>query len=492
MALSVGLDAARSSLAATAEQISIVSRNVSRVGLPDSVRKNAAVVTSGGGQVVISRVGRDSNALLLDKFLVANSTARTGNAVTAALARLQATVDDVDQERSPAALISKLSSALQRYSASPQDVSTASSVVSAAKDLAYSLNTASATVADVRRQADADIAGAVGNINELVSTFGDLNKEIVAGTRAGREVTDVLDARDRVLKDLSTEIGIRTVVRDDGDLAIFTESGVTMFDKVARPVTFNASPLLGSSQIGSQVYVDGVPVSGTPQVMAVRSGRIAGLVAVRDEVAPAYEAKLDEIARGLIEAFAEYDQSTVPTLPPAAGLFTYPGAPALPPSGTLINGLSAKITINANVDPTAGGQPLRLRDGAISSPGNPAYTYNTVGGSSFVDRIQQLITELGAARSFDPAAGLGASATLGNFATSTASTLEAQRQSAEANSSYLQVVSDRAAAVLAKETGVNLDEEMAHMLDLERSYQASARLMSSIDALIGTLLDAMR
>jgi len=479
-------------LAATAEQISVVSRNVSRVGLPGAIRKNTAVITAEGGQVVVSRIGRDSNALLLDKMLVSNSASQTGNALTSALNKLQATVDDVDQERSPAALIGKLSGALQRYSASPQDVGAATAVVYAAKDLVTSLNSASATVAEVRRQADSDIAGAVGNINDLLSSFGELNKEIVAGTRAGRDVTDALDARDRILKDLSNEIGIRTVARDDGDIAIFTESGVTMFDKVARSVTFDASPLLGAGQIGSPVYVDGVPVSGTPQVMAVHSGRIAGLVSVRDEIAPAYEAKLDEIARGLIEAFAEHDQSTVPTLPAAAGLFTYPGGPGIPASGTLINGLAGTISINVNVDPSAGGQALRLRDGAISNPGNPAYTYNTAGGASFGDRIQQLITELSATRSFDPAAGLVASATLGNYATSAASGLEAQRQASEANSTYLQVVSDRASSVLAKETGVNLDEEMAHMLDLERSYQASARLMSSIDSLIGTLLDALR
>lgn len=492
MALSVGLDAARSSLAATAEQISIVSRNVSRVGLPDAVRKNTSVITNSGGSVIVSRIGRDSNALLLDKFLVSNASSQTGQALTEALGRLQATVDDVDQERSPAALISKLSAALQRYSVSPQDVGSATAVVSAAKDLANALNSSSATVTQVRRQADTDIAQSVSDINELLSSFGQLNREIVEGTRSGRDVTDALDARDKILKSLSSEIGIRTITRDDGDMAIFTESGVTMFDKIARPVTFNASPLLATGQLGQPVYVDGVPVSGTPQVMAVHSGRIAGLVSVRDDVAPAYEVKLDEIARGLIESFAEYDQSTVPTLAPAAGLFTYPGAPAVPASGTIINGLSATISINVNVDPAAGGQPLRLRDGAISSPGNPAYTYNTAGGSSFGDRIQQLITELGAPRSFDPAAGLGSSTSLGSFATASASTLQAQRQSAESNASYLRVVSDRAASALSQETGVNLDEEMAHMLDLERSYQASARLLSAIDALVGTLLDAVR
>ena len=492
MALSVGLDAARSSLAATAEQISVVSRNVSRVGQADAVRKNTSIVTGSGGSVSISRIGRDSDALLLEKFLSSNSASQTGQALTQALTKLQATVDDVDQERSPAALISKLSAALQRYSASPQDVGSATAVVSAAKDLVYSLNSASATVAEVRRQADSDIAQSVSNINEQLAAFGDLNRQIVEGTRTGRDVTDALDARDKILKTISNEIGIRTITREDGDIAIFTESGVTMFDKIARPVTFNANPLIGSGQLGSPVYVDGVPVSGTPQVMAVRSGRIAGLVSVRDDVAPAYEAKLDEISRGLIESFAEHDQSATPTLPPAAGLFTYPGAPAVPAPGTIVSGLSGTISINVNVDPSAGGQPTRLRDGAISSPGNLAYTYNAAGGSSFVDRIQQMITELAAPRAFDPAAGLGASSSLGTFATATASTLQAQRQSADSNASYLRVISDRAASALSQTTGVNLDEEMAHMLDLERSYQASARLLSAIDALVGTLLDAVR
>ncbi|MBI3672773.1 MAG: hypothetical protein HY245_05005 [Rhizobiales bacterium] len=38
-------------------------------------------------------------------------------------------------------------------------------------------------------------------------------------------------------------------------------------------------------------------------------------------------------------------------------------------------------------------------------------------------------------------------------------------------------------------TGVNIDEEMAAMLDLEKSYQASAKVMSIVDGLIGNLLD---
>ena len=55
------------------------------------------------------------------------------------------------------------------------------------------------------------------------------------------------------------------------------------------------------------------------------SGRLIGLAAVRDTYAVTYQNQLDEIARGLIEAFAESDQSASPSLPDAPGLFTYPG-----------------------------------------------------------------------------------------------------------------------------------------------------------------------
>lgn len=492
MALSLGLDVARSSLAATASQIAVVSRNVTLAGNSNAVRKIADVVTGAGGGVSVGRISRDSDALLLDKYLTSNSLAKSGDAVATALGNIQAASGDTDQERSPAALIGKLDGALQRYSASPQSVASASAVISAAKDLATALNAASVAVSGVRQQANSDIAASVANINVLLDKFGILNNEIVEGTRAGRDVTDAQDARDGVLKDLSGEIGIHTVSRDDGDLAVYTESGVTMFDKVARSATMSSSGPLVNGQSGAPVYIDGVAVAGPSQIMAVRTGAISGLVAVRDQIAPAHEAKLDEIARGLIEAFAEHDQSASPVLPPAAGLFTYPGAPAVPPSGVVSDGLAGMISINVNVDPSAGGQPLRLRDGGISIPSNPVYNYNPGGAASYGDRIQELSAELNKARAFDPVAGLGASSTLADYSNATTSALEEQRQSAVSESSYRNIVSDRAATALSKETGVNLDEEMSRMLDLERTYQASARLLTAIDTLLSTLLDAVR
>lgn len=492
MALTIGLDVARSSLSATAEQIAVVSRNVGRVGDADATRKSVSVVTGPGSGVRVARIDRSYDPLLLHKALTSNSAAQSNSAVSDAIDQLNATIGDTSLERSPASLIGKLSSALLQYSASPSNASLAYSAVLAAKDVSNALNAAAATVSTVRSQADADIASSVDRVNSILSQFEVLNKEIVVGTRAGRDVTDVADARDGLLKTLSTEIGIRTVERGDGDLAIYTDSNVTMFDKIARKVTFQPSGNIASGVLGSPVYVDGVPVAGTPHAMAVDTGKIAGLVAVRDELAPRFEDQLDEIARGLIEAFAETDQSSVPSLPAAAGLFTYPGAPTVPTSGTIVNGLASTLSINGNVDPAQGGLVSRLRDGGISNPGNPAYLYNSTGAASYETRIQGLVDQISAVRSYNGSAEIGTSASLVDYASSSVSWLQTLRQTSREEAEYRTTVAERATAALSKDTGVSLDEEMARMLELERTYQASSRLVTAIDGMLETLINAVR
>ena len=45
---------------------------------------------------------------------------------------------------------------------------------------------------------------------------------------------------------------------------------------------------------------------------------------------------------------------------------------------------------------------------------------------------------------------------------------------------------------ISNASGVNIDTEMASMLDLEHSYKASAQIISAIDAMLNELLQAVR
>ncbi|MGI9463643.1 MAG: flagellar basal body rod C-terminal domain-containing protein, partial [Aestuariivirgaceae bacterium] len=64
------------------------------------------------------------------------------------------------------------------------------------------------------------------------------------------------------------------------------------------------------------------------------------------------------------------------------------------------------------------------------------------------------------------------------------------RQTADAEASYQSAIRERATQALSNATGVNVDEEMTILLELERSYEASARLMSAIDTMYAALLQA--
>lgn len=488
MTLSIGLNAALSGLSATADQTAVVSRNVARAGDPHASRKTANLITLPGGGVKIASITRTSDAALFNKMLSATSDAGTQQAILDALNQLDQTVNDPELDSSPAALVSKLTEALQNYATSPQDSVTARTAVAAAGDLVQGLHDATNTVQQMRASADADMASSVDRINTLLSQFETVNREIVGGTRRGDDVTDQLDQRDQILASLSEEIGIRTVRRTDDDMAVYTDSGLTLFDGTARSVTFDRTLNYAPATTGNAVYVDGVPVTGSQGPMVTKTGRLAGLAAVRDNVAVTYQSQLDEVARGLIGTFAESDQSATPTLPDVPGLFTYPGAPAMPASGAILTGLAGSIIVNPNADPTQGGDPSLLRDGGMS--GNPAYIYNTGGGTAFSDRLQQLLDGLNTQQPFDPAAQGAPSATLAGFASSSAAWLQEMRKNTTADADYKNALLQRSSEALSNATGVNLDEEMTLLLELERSYQASTRLITTIDNMLGSLLQA--
>ncbi len=491
MSLSAGLNIARSALAVASGQTEIVSRNIANAGDPNYSRRSANIASLAGGGVHISSVARAADQALLEAALGAGSAASMHGSLLERLEFLTQTISDPELDSSPAAMIGRLSNALQLYATAPHDEVAAASAVAAARDMASSLNQATTTVQATRAQADADMAASVERINGILAQFETVNSAIARAAGSSTDVSDHLDTRDRLLKELSSEIGIRTATRAGNDVVIYTDSGVTLFDGRARSVSMQPSGVLSAGVSGNAVYVDGVPVTGDGAVMAIRSGALAGLAALRDEIAPTYQSQLDEIARGLIETFAESDQGVPPTSPDIPGLFTYPGAPAMPASGTIEDGLAGLIKVAASVDPNQGGDPGLLRDGGIGDPGNPAYNYNPTAAASFSDRLNALIDGIASQRSFDPNAAVGSTATLADFAASSSGWLEALRKSTSEESDYRSALHDRANEALSRATGVSLDEEMALMLELERSYQASAKLISTIDSMFATLLAAV-
>ncbi len=484
-AWSIGL----SGLSTASDQMALVSRNVARAGDSNASRKVGEQVTIGTGAVRLAVVGRVDDPILLEGLLSARSDHSGESVTSSALDRLHAVVMDPELKRSPASLISVLESNIRLLANDPANRAAGLQVLDSAHGISDALNSASAVISSVRSDADRAIADSVQSLNSALRELESVNRQIVSSPPQA-DTTDQLDKRDAILKTLADYVGVRVVPRGASDITVYTDGGVVLFETSARAVTFTPSGGLGPGVSGSSVTIDGVDVTGPGAVMPLRSGSIVAQVNIRDSVAPTFQTQIDEIARGLIEAFADADRSGggKPDIP---GLFTWVGG-AVPPTGAAVPGLAARIAVNSQIDPGQGGSLNYLRDGGASAPADPNYNANPSGASGFSGRLLELVANLSSTRAFDPASELRPGSSLKDFSSQSVGWIDELRQTSTSQLEVRTVIKDRSSESLLSVTGVNLDQEMADLLRFEQSFQASSRLIATIDQMLKSILEVAR
>ena len=273
---------------------------------------------------------------------------------------------------------------------------------------------------------------------------------------------------------------MHSLTRANGDMALFSEAGATLFDRSPRSVTFTPTPTFDAATRGAVVLVDGAPLAAGSS-----TGVIAGLLRLRDDIATTYQSQLDETARGLAQAFVETDSSGV--APDALGLFQAPGLTA-PPAVGAATGFAAVISIAAAIDPEQGGDPALERGGGVAGA---AYRANASGASGFSDRLHAIADALARPQDFAASAQAGVRVSAADYAASSVSWVEAARADAVQAATYSGALLANVATSLSNATGVNLDDEMAKMLAIENSYRATTKLISTIDSMFQSLLQAV-
>lgn len=459
MNLNVAAKVARQSLIATQQQIALSGRNIAAAGDPTRSRTTAVTETTIDGGVRVSAFRRAEDNALYTRMIRATSATAEADAVLTHLNVLADTVGDPEDGVSPAALIGDLQAALADYANAPDDALFGRTAVERARELAASLRNAASELNTLRERADSNMAEGVEKVNDLLGQFDRANREVMKATQGGDDATLWQDRRDAVVAEMAEFVGVETLARDGGDMALFTDSGIPLFDRIARKVEFTRTPVFTVATVGVTVLVDGMALTGPTALMPAKSGSIVGETAVRDTIAPTYRLQLDEIARVLVATFSDG----------AGSLFVSAGPPDY--AGTL--------AVGAGVDPAQGGAVENLRDGT----GNPS------GVAAYPDRLMQLGLDLNQVVSFDPLAELAGNGTLQNFATGSVGWLENQRSSATTMAQKEQAILSGASEALSRVTGVNMDDEYAQQLAIERNYAASAKLIAIIDQMFAVLLE---
>ena len=485
MSLTTSLNTAKAIFRNTSEQTSVLSTNIANTENENYVRRSATVVNTIYGATVTS-TERAQQQALLRQLTEANSAQVGQKTLLDGLTTMTSSLGGNEYELSPSTYLSNLRQSLETYAASPGQFTLAASVVSDAQDVVQSLSNATDVVQKARRDADASIASQVEKLNKALEEFETVNDRVVNAAAVGEQDFDALDRRETLVKEISGMIGVKSVVRPNNDMALYTYDGTTLFETIPRTVSFTRTLAYDATVTGNSLFIDGTPVEPGEGGNTTAQGSLPALLQLRDEIAPKYQSQLDEVARGLVEAFRETDPSA--TNPDRPGLFTWSTAavPAtVPATGTVLPGLAGLLTVNPAVVPSSGGNPQLLRDGGINGA---AYVHNTTNSASYTALLNNYITQMGEDRAFDPSTDLKSSTDLMQFASDSIGWIEELRSNATSGNENKTALYERSFQAYASETGVSLDEELSLLLDVEQSYKAAAKLVSTVDEMLAAVI----
>lgn len=485
MSLSTALNTAQNSLLNTQRQTGVASKNIANWQNPDYARRSAELSSLAPGSRVAD-IRRATDVALFKQNISALSGWTAQSTLMTGLDQLNLSINGVDNVSSAAHMLGKLQEAMQLYSATPSNRTLAENAVEMGRQMVRTLNDGTQTIQNFRADMDSQVAIAVKDLNSLLSDFEAANNEIIRATASGREALDAFDRRDGILKQIAELVPISTIGRAKNDIMIVTADGNTLFETVPRHVSFAPQPVYGPTTPGNRVLVDGVPITPAVGANTTAGGKIAAMLQLRDTYASGMQAQLDEVARGLINVFSEADPADPTDV--RAGLFTWTGGPALPPAGAVYPGLAGLISLNPIADPQQpGGDAERLRDGI-----NSGFSFNPDGNASYNGLLIGFIGAMDAPQNLVAAGGNPQASSLMTYSTGVVSWLEDARKTADNAAETKSALIVRTSEALSNITGVNMDEELALMMELEQSYAASAKLMQMIDEMLKTLLSVVR
>lgn len=515
MGLDTSLGISVSGLRAIGEQLRVVSNNIANAEVAGYTAKRLAqrsVTADGRGIGVATGLVLRNTETVLQRAVWAREAAVAAAEVRVdVLGPLEALHGAPEDGASLAGLVSRLRDAFIGLDAAPSSSGAQVAVVDAAQALAGKLNALAEAVTEARNRTQGLIAEGVVEANRLLGEAGELTRDIMRLKAEGRSTADLEDRRDAVIGRLSALLDLRVVLREDGGMLAVTVTGRTV-PLSADALSFVASPLAAgafyqpnSGTVPPLLLRDGVVTSGgTDITLGHLGGRLGALLSLRDRELPTLQAELDEFAHKLAVRF---DQQGL-------RLFGDPSGQVPAEGGGIVQagyvGFAATIRVSRDV----AAAPRLVRDGthAVSFPFEPFYfTPNPPGGPASFDTLTKRVlaftfgAELARGTPHDPpfrTLGLGprglldsrltSTGTLTDFAAALVSGQTGRLAAARAELESERTTRDLLVNRHADAVGVNLDKEMALLVQLQNAYAANARVMAAAQAMWDSLIASVR
>lgn len=317
-------------------------------------------------------------------------------------------------------------------------------VLSRAGSLADALRVQARNVATEAGQQRSTLQTLVGEVNQVASDLAAANRSIASAELTGTDASSLLDARDRLALRLADLTGATATQRTDGGYDVSVGGVALVTGQDAGRLEIATGVAADGSADGNPVTFRVVTGATTTAVVSPLRGEVGGTADLLDVTLPGYAAGLDAVATQLADQFnaqhtAGYDRAGNPGTP----LFSYTAGAAA---------TSIAVAFDDPALVAAAGVPGATLDASNAE----AMAGATTAGEAYQRLVNGLGSEVASSRRL-----------AGNQAALTRQ-VDASREQL---------------------SGVNLDEEMVAMVQAQRAYEAAARLMSTVDSVLDTLIN---
>ena len=296
MSLTVALTVAQSGLQVAEKKLSVTSDNITNADQAGYTVKtyDANNISSNGVDIQVSgQITGYVNRTLSASLNQENSVYQKDSTVASYLTTYSDGMGTTDAGAvTLSSSMDTLLTNLQSLTSNPGDSSAQSAVVSSAQVLTSQVNQVSASIQTLRKQADGEVGTSVDTINQALSSIADLNVQIGRAASNGGGTADLEDQRTAALSTLSSQIGVQYYYDSSNQLNVYTGSGDALVSgNHANQLSYNTAGTVNSGTSFSPITLNGVDVGSK-----ITSGKLGGLLELRDTTLPAEQSKIDNLA----------------------------------------------------------------------------------------------------------------------------------------------------------------------------------------------------
>jgi len=443
----------------------VTGENIANVNTPGYSRQKVVLETAPpttangfplGTGVKITAIERYYDGLLQQQLVNAQTTQGFDTTKSMVLQQIEPSFNEIGNEGIGAA-VTNYFNAWQDLSLNPTGSAERQVVLTRAQILTDNFHYVSKSLNDSIAIQNTSLEPLTDSINNSLLNIAQLNGQIKSTELVSGNANEMRDQRDQLVRDLSKQIGITFTENSDGTTDIRYADGSAA---LVTGTSYGAFSLDKTNPNNFAVQL--TPAGGALAAVTPTTGQLGAIVALRDTIIPGYLTQIDTLAKSIADAVnTQHSAGFTPTGAPGPNFFT--------PLG-VVAGSAAAFSIDAglNINTIAA-------SGSAVLPGDNSNAYAVA-----------RLAEANTVPSGTP------TATFSSFFSSLVSKIGLDVQSSKTTVSQDEAFTKQLSLLRESNSGVSLDEELTNLVKYQRSYQASAKLITTATEMMDIVIGMIR